>query len=152
MRVLAFDPGQQAIGWAVLERISKSILTLNVIATGKFKYSSNEKKAEQEIKKLVEIFDPQVLAYEETGNFLKGIYAKIISQAIQKFGIPAIGYKVSDIRNYLYLDPNMSKLETNMILKSRIFNLRDGISKDELDAISVGCIAIDMPIIQRPLS
>lgn len=44
MRVLAFDPGQQAIGWAVLERISKSILTLNVISTGKFKYSSNEKK------------------------------------------------------------------------------------------------------------
>lgn len=148
-RCLAFDPGQVHIGWAVLEKISESCLTLNVLETGKFKYNNNEAKAAKEIHHLVEVHTPTVMAFEKSGSFLKGIYAKIIEKATEQFKIPAIGFKVTDIRSYLYQDANMSKRETNQILKDRIFNLRDNISKDELDAISVACIALDMPILRE---
>lgn len=149
-RCLAFDPGQQSIGWAVLEKISDSCLTLNVMKTGKFKYNNNEARAEKEIHHLINLHGPTVIAYEKSGSFLKGIYAKIIGKATEHFKVPAIGFKVTDIREYLYHDANMSKRETNQILKDRIFNLRENVSKDELDAISVAFVALDMPVLREP--
>jgi Holliday junction resolvasome RuvABC endonuclease subunit len=149
VRVLSFDPGQESIGYSVLEKLAPNgPNTAFVLTTGVLKHNKNKAKAEKDINNLVSIFKPDVLAFEETGSFLRSIYANIIKQAIAEFGIPAIALKVEDIRSYLYDNGNMSKAESNYILKDKIFNLRDGISSHELDAISVGFVVLSMPLIR----
>lgn len=142
MRILGLDPGSTAIGWAVLESISPSCVSMTVVETGKFKASKDQRKAEKSIESLIEIFQPNAIAFELTGPFLKGTYRTVVEQGAQKALIPVLGCKVSDIREYLYGNANASKIETNYILRGYIFNLRPGISKDELDAISVGLYAL----------
>lgn len=137
MKILTFDPGLKKIGWAFVEKLNESYLS--IIATGKFVY----KKSDVEIPKLIEVYKPDCVGYELTGKFLNSIYSTIISEATITASIPAIGCKVQTIRDDVYNDSEMSKADTNEILKNQILNLKNGISKDELDAISVALFLLD---------
>jgi len=137
VKVLAFDPGQKKIGWGVLEQTESSIL---ILGSGKI----NEKKWNSEIPNLIEIYKPDCVAYEFTGQFLNKIYTKILLEATTKFLIPAIGCKVHNVRQATYSDSEMTKSDTIQILKEKIYNIKDNISKDELDAISIGLFILDI--------
>lgn len=148
-KCLAFDPGLARIGWSLLEKNNSLILDLNILETGKIKHNNNEIKATKEIHNLIKKHNPTVVAYEKTGTFLNKIYSEIIENATRDFKIPAIGFKVTDIRSFLYLDANISKQESHYILKEHIFNLPKNISRDELDAISVAFVALNIEVVTK---
>ena len=137
MKVLALDPGQKIVGYALVETLSETCPTLNVTATGKFD-GSNERKVSKQLEKLFNLHNPDFVGYELTGNFLNSFYNKVVQEACKKRGIPALGCRVPDIRHDVYSDAHMSKRESNHILKESLFNLPSNVSKHELDAISVG--------------
>jgi len=147
MKVLAFDPGEKAIGYAVVERFSNMVKTLNVVETGKFDITGANDRCQKEINKLLTLYAPDYVAFEKSGAFLDSVYRKILEESCSKFLIPAMGCTVSDVREFLYDDKNMSKVQTNHIIRENILIFNKNISNDELDAISVGFYALRIKLV-----
>lgn len=148
MKVLSFDPGEKAIGYAVVEKFSNLINTLNVIETGKFDITGAQDRCQKEINKLLSFHKPDYVAYEKSGAFLNSVYNKILDESCSKSLIPSMGCNVSDVRDFVYNDKHISKAESIHILKNNILVFKNVISNDEYDAISIGFFALRIKLVK----
>lgn len=149
MKVLSFDPGEVITGYAVLEMLNAKT-NMMFVETGKLNNSIKQNNFAKDLKRLLAIHSPDYVAFEQAGAFLSKIYKNIIHISCGEYGIPVLGCTVQDVREFLFNDRHMSKVESNILLKNflerTIFNLKSDITNHELDAIGIAFYTIQLRI------